>query len=58
MERLTDMFFDRPAAQLGSKGDYIKQQIKDNLVEHKQHVDEHGNDMPEIINFKRKTTNE
>ena len=37
---------------LGSKGAYLKQQLKDKLVEHKQYVDEHGKDLPEILNWK------
>jgi hypothetical protein len=37
---------------LGSKGDYLKQQMKDKLVEHKHYVDKHGQDLPEIRNWK------
>ncbi|MEO9146213.1 MAG: phosphoketolase family protein [Ginsengibacter sp.] len=37
---------------LGSKGDYLKQQLKDKLIEHKHYVSEHGKDMPEILNWK------
>jgi len=38
--------------QTGNKGIYLKQQLKDKLVEHKQYIDKHGEDMPEIRNWK------
>lgn len=38
--------------QLGSKGAYLKQQLKDKLVEHKQYINIHGEDLPEIRNWK------
>ncbi len=34
--------------QTGDKGVYLKQQLKDKLIEHKQYVDKHGQDLPEI----------
>jgi xylulose-5-phosphate/fructose-6-phosphate phosphoketolase len=34
--------------QTGSKGTYLKQQLKDKLIEHKQYIEKHGQDMPEI----------
>jgi len=37
---------------LGSKGSYLKQQMKDKLIEHKHYVDKHGQDLPEIRNWK------
>ena len=33
---------------LGSKGAYLKQHLHDKLIEHKQYISEHGEDMPEI----------
>jgi xylulose-5-phosphate/fructose-6-phosphate phosphoketolase len=38
--------------QTGDKGIYLKQQLKDKLVEHKQYIEKHGEDMPEIRNWK------
>ncbi len=43
--------------ELGSKGTYLKQQLKDKLIEHKHYVSEHGKDMPEILNWKWKAEN-
>ncbi|MGR3889990.1 phosphoketolase family protein [Pseudomonas sp. 1152_12] len=37
---------------LGSKGDYLKQKVRDKLVEHKLYIEQHGEDLPEILNWK------
>jgi xylulose-5-phosphate/fructose-6-phosphate phosphoketolase len=39
---------------LGSRGAYLKQLTQDKLIEHKHYIDEHGKDMPEILNWKWK----
>ncbi len=38
--------------QTGSKGVYLKQQLQDKLIEHKQYIRANGKDMPEILNWK------
>ncbi len=38
--------------QTGDKGIYLKQQLKDKLIEHKQYIDKYGEDMPEVRNWK------
>ena len=34
--------------QTGEKGIYLKQQLKDKLVEHRQYICKHGQDLPEV----------
>jgi xylulose-5-phosphate/fructose-6-phosphate phosphoketolase len=42
--------------QLGPKAAYVKQAIRDKLMEHKQYIAKHGEDMPEIRNWKWRRT--
>ena len=38
--------------QLGNRGAYVVQQMRDKLVEHKQYIAEYGVDLPEIAQWK------
>jgi xylulose-5-phosphate/fructose-6-phosphate phosphoketolase len=37
--------------QVGSEGAYLKQQLNDKLIEHRQYINRYGEDMPEIRNW-------
>ncbi|MCC7084259.1 MAG: phosphoketolase family protein [Pirellulales bacterium] len=38
--------------QLAGRGDYLKQNLRDKLVEHKQYIRRYGEDMPEVRDWK------
>jgi xylulose-5-phosphate/fructose-6-phosphate phosphoketolase len=40
--------------KLGSSAAYVKQMLRDKLVEHKQYINTYGQDMPEVLNWKWK----
>jgi xylulose-5-phosphate/fructose-6-phosphate phosphoketolase len=37
--------------QIGDRGTYLKQQLREKLIEHRQYICVHGQDMPEIRNW-------
>jgi xylulose-5-phosphate/fructose-6-phosphate phosphoketolase len=43
--------------QTGDQGIYLKQQLKDKLIEHKQYIDKCGEDLPEIRHWNWGATN-
>ena len=42
--------------RFAEKGAYLKQKMHDRLIEHKHYIDEHGEDLPEIRNWKWSAT--
>jgi xylulose-5-phosphate/fructose-6-phosphate phosphoketolase len=38
--------------QLGAQAGDVKQAMRDKLIEHKQYITQHGEDMPEVRNWK------
>ena len=48
---LVGEFIDR-VPSLGSRAAYVKQFLRDKLLDHKAYIEKHGEDMPEILNWK------
>jgi xylulose-5-phosphate/fructose-6-phosphate phosphoketolase len=40
--------------QLQARAAYVKQALRDKLIEHAEYIREHGEDMPEICNWRWK----
>ena len=40
--------------QIGEKGVYLKQQLRDKLIDHRQYICKHGEDLPEIRQWRWK----
>jgi xylulose-5-phosphate/fructose-6-phosphate phosphoketolase len=38
--------------KLGPKGAYLKEAMQEKLIEHRQYIQKHGVDMPEIVNWR------
>jgi xylulose-5-phosphate/fructose-6-phosphate phosphoketolase len=38
--------------QTGSKGQHLKQQLQNKLIEHKRYIDQFGRDRPQIRNWR------
>jgi len=38
--------------QLGARADYVKQSLDEKMIDHRHYIVQHGDDMPEIVNWK------
>jgi xylulose-5-phosphate/fructose-6-phosphate phosphoketolase len=48
---LVEAVIDR-LPQLGARAAYFKQAVEEKLIEHKQHIQEHGDDMADLANWR------
>ncbi len=37
--------------QLGSRAAYLKQELRNKLIDHREYIERHGQDMPEVANW-------
>ncbi|MGO7815529.1 hypothetical protein ACC674_39070, partial [Rhizobium ruizarguesonis] len=49
--RLVEDVIDR-LPQLGARAAYVKQAVREKLVEHRQYIEKYGDDMPAISGWK------
>jgi len=49
--RRSSLAQDRDGGERLFAGVYVKQQLKDKLIEHKQYIAEHGQELPEVRNW-------
>jgi xylulose-5-phosphate/fructose-6-phosphate phosphoketolase len=51
---LVEAVIDR-LPQLGARAAYFKQAVEEKLIEHKQHIEKYGDDMPELTGWRWST---
>ena len=48
---LVDDVIDR-VPELGASAAYVKQELRDRLIEHREYISKHGDDMPDIRDWR------